>query len=273
MSTDRAAFDWIRRLVEERTGNVLDEQKTYLVNARLAPIVESEGVADVNSLVRQLQTGRHPDLEQSCVEVLLIHETSFFRDRHYFDELATQILPDLIEQRSSTRQLTVWCAACATGQEPYSLAMLIREQFPGLLDDWQLNFVATDLSQGAIAQAKQGSYSQVEIGRGLTPTRTTRFFRQSNGRWSATESLRKGIQFRVHNLLTDDPPLNNVDLVLIRNVLIYMSDGCRSQILQKVHRSMSSRSWLITGATETLFDQSSEFVRGEASIPAYRRVD
>jgi chemotaxis protein methyltransferase CheR len=151
------SFDWVRRLVEQRAGNVLEDQKTYLVESRLTPIVAAAGLASVDELVSRLRTTHQPELERQCIEAMLTHETSFFRDSHYFEALASSFLPELIKRRHSSQHLTIWCAACAAGQEPYSLAMLIREQFADLLDDWQLDFVASDLARSVIKQSREGA--------------------------------------------------------------------------------------------------------------------
>lgn len=270
MKTSTAAFNWFRDLVEDQTGNVLDDQKTYLVETRLRPLVESEGLPDVNTLVERLKAKSDRDLQRRCVEALLIHESSFFRDPHYFDALADHILPGLIERQQSKQRLTIWCAACATGQEAFSLAILLHERFPKLLTDWQLDFVASDLSQPAIEQAARGSYSRVEIARGLTPERTSRFFEPSDGRWEPNESLRSVIRFREVNLLTDPVPTFGIDLVLIRNVLIYMSDSTRRTILAKVRNAMAAHGHVMLGATETLFDIDVGLVRTDSSVPTYQ---
>lgn len=271
MPTSPDSFAWVRRLVEEQTGNVLDDQKTYLVETRLTPIVEAEALTSVDELVHRLRTTRQPELERQCVEAILTHESSFFRDPHYFDALATSILPELIEQRRSTRRLTIWCAACAAGQEPYSLAMLIREQFAHLLDGWELDFVASDLARPVVARARRGHFSRVEIQRGLSPQRSARFFRQENDRWVADQSLQSMIRFRELNLHTDDPPLLGIDLVLLRNVLIYMNEPTRIQVLQRVRRAIAPDGCLILGATETLFDLDVGFERSPGQIPTYRK--
>lgn len=270
MSVSRAAFNWIRNLVEERSGNVLNDEKTYLVETRMAPIVESEGLTGVDALVQRLQSNRSAQLERRCLEALLIHESSFFRDPHYFEALATHILPDLIEQRRDTRRLTIWCAACATGQEPYSLAIILHERFPHLLSDWQLNFVASDLSQAAIEQARHGTYSKVEMDRGLSQTRTSRFFQCTGTRWATGDSLRRMIRFRECNLLTDQAPTTGIDIVLIRNVLIYMNDETRVRVLNKVRDAMAAHGHLMLGATESLFNVDVGFERTPGTVPTYR---
>ncbi len=273
MPTTPASFDWVRRLVEQHTGNVLEDQKAYLVDSRLVPLARSAGLANVDELVSCLRSSRQPELEQQCIEAMLTHETSFFRDSHYFEALASDILPELIERRRSSGNLTIWCAACATGQEPYSLAMLIREQFSDLLTDWRLDFVASDLARPVIRQADEGYYSEVEIQRGLSPQRATRFFHQVDNRWVADQSLCDMIRFREVNLATELPPVSRVDLVLLRNVLIYMNEPTRLQVLQKVRHVLAPDGCLMLGATETLFDLDVAFSQNSGHVPTYRPSD
>ncbi len=273
MPVTSASFDWVRHLVEQRAGNVLDDEKAYLVESRLAPIVESVGLASVDELVSRLRATHQPELERQCVEAMLTHETSFFRDPHYFDALASSILPELINRRLSTQRLTIWCAACAAGQEPYSLAMLIREQLADLLDGWQLDFVASDLARPVIKRSRDGHYSEVEIQRGLSPQRVSRFFHQADNRWVADESLQDMIRFREVNLVTEPPPVSRVDLVLLRNVLIYMNEPTRLHVLQKIQRVLAPDGCLMLGATETLFDLDVGFERNSGQVPTYRLSD
>ena len=270
MGTSSAAFNWIRELVAERAGNVLDDQKTYLVETRLRPLVESEGLDSVDALVHRLKSEPNRALQRRCVEALLIHESSFFRDPHYFDALADNVLPELLECRQPARRLTIWCAACATGQEAFSLAMLLHERFPELLSDWELDFVASDLSQTAIQQATDGTYSQVEMDRGLSPERTARFFQSTDDRWKPTDLLRQTIRFQEVNLLKDSIPVIGIDLVLIRNVLIYMNDPTRQMILARIRNNIAPHGHVMLGATETLFDIDTGFERAPGAVPTYR---
>ena len=260
MPLSRANFDWIRHFVEQRTGNVVDEDKMYLVEARLAAIAESTGKRSVEALIESMRGAADPPLERRVFEAMLTHESSFFRDPHYIEELATEILPHLIRQRQAQRQLHIWCAACAAGQEPYSLAMLIREQF-GLLSDWEVRIVATDLSRPMLDQARLGRYSAVELQRGVSPARQTRFFQQEGTRFVADPVLRQMIEFREMNLVTDPPPLPRFDLILLRNVLIYMTAQTSREILTTAHRALARDGGLMVGSTETLIPQPEQFTR------------
>lgn len=267
-----ANFDWIRRLAEERTGNVLDATKTYLVETRLAPVVESIGMPGIDALVDVLRAGSNLELERRVVEALLTHETSFFRDAHYFEELATTILPDLLRRRQTQRRLNIWCAACSSGQEPYSLAMLLLEQLSGL-HDWELRIFATDYSRPMLDQARRGSFSAVEIQRGLSAARLTRFFQRDGTRHVVLPELKRLIEFREFNLVNDWPPLPRFDLVLIRNVLIYLSESQSRDILARIHGTLANDGHLLLGSTETLIPTPDKFTRSEqCRVACYRPV-
>ena len=260
MPVSSTNFDWIRRLAEERTGNVLDATKTYLVETRLTPIVESLGLFSIDALVDSLRVATNLELERRVVEALLTHETSFFRDPHYFDELAVTILPDLLRRRQAQRRLTIWCAACSSGQEPYSVAMLLHELLGGL-NEWNLRIIATDYSRPMLDQARRGSYSSVEMQRGLSPARLTRYFQRDGSRYTVVPELKRLVDFRELNLAVDKPPQPRFDLVLIRNVLIYLSESLSRDILERIHDSLATDGLLLLGSTETLIPTPDKFAR------------
>jgi chemotaxis protein methyltransferase CheR len=260
---------WVCELVESRSGNVLDESKSYLVDARLAQLAKSQNVANVDELIAKLRSSPNRTLEGNVVEAMLTHETFFFRDAHYFDEIGRKILPSLLKKRESCKRLNIWCAASAGGQEPYSLAMVIHEEV-GTLKDWTINLHATDLSRSMIAHAKTGEYTELEMQRGLSPQRQRRFLQPSGNRWKVVPAIQQMVNFSTLNLCSDSPPYREFDLILMRNVLIYLNDQSKDRILSRVAESLSDDGVLILGATETLYQHPGLFTRDDYRIPAYR---
>jgi len=267
------SYHWICELVEREAGNVLGEQKAYLVDARIAPVAQSLNHSSIDELVEQLQRRPDSELELKIVEAMLIHETSFFRDAHYFEELAEEVIPRLMLAKKNSRELSIWSAACATGQEPYSIAMLLQERF-GTLPDWSLRILATDLSRPMLEQARQGIFSDVDVKRGLNPQRQTRFFTKVNERWQARTGLSSAIDFRVHNLIGEDPPVGTFDIVLLRNILIYLNEEARSRVFQQVLRSLAPGGLLMLGATEAMLPPGKLFRRNSAyAVPCFHAID
>lgn len=181
----------------------------------------------------------------------MTHETSFFRDPHYFDELAERVLPRLIASRAKERRLAIWCAACSTGQEAFSIAMILRERFSDQLRDWQVELLATDVSSRALEQAQSGRFSDVEARRGLSEVRLAQHFRRDQFGWLIDDRLRQMVRFQRLNLLTASPESSPVDLILLRNVLIYMTPSARQTMLSRAKQSLHSDGHLMLGSTES----------------------
>lgn len=271
MTVTADSFEWIRRLLAKRAGNRLESDKAYLVEARLTPLAQRLDLKSIDALVDRLRSSPDPELELQIVEAMLTHESSFFRDTDTFDTLATQVLPRLIERRRDRRELTIWSAACAAGQEPYSVAMLLREQFPEICDSWSVKIIASDLSRPMLDQARSGSYNEIKSQRGLSPERRRRFFTHEQLCWVIHKQLRQSIEFCEVNLCTAPPPLPNFDLILLRNVLIYLTDSARQQVLTRVAKCLANDGSLLLGATETISRQSKLFIRNsEYTIPCFR---
>ena len=208
------------------------------------------------------------EIERQIVEAMLTHESSFFRDESTFDLLASTLLPELIEKRRDCHKITIWSAACAAGQEPCSIAMLIAEEFP-CLADWSMPIIATDFSRKTHAQARTGTYTEAQTRRGLTPERKRRFFREADNRWQISEGLLDAIEYSQINLCDERPPLPQFDLILLRNVLIYLTEEARRQVQAEVARVLAPDGVLILGATESL--ESSLFRRErQLNAPCYR---
>lgn len=259
MSLPAAAFDRIRTLVRARSAIVLDDGKEYLVEARLGPIAKARGMASIDELSSQL-TAAHPELVEQVVEAMTTNETSFFRDLHPFHALQNHVLPELIQRRKQQRTLRIWCAACSSGQEPYTVAMLIREHFPHLAD-WQISISATDLSSAMLARAREGVYRQLEVNRGLSTPQLLRFFDRTGMDWRLKSEIRSMVQFEPLNLIAPWPALPQVDIIFLRNVLIYFDVDVKRQVLAKMRRHLAQDGFLFLGGAETTMNIDSAFER------------
>lgn len=266
-----ADFNFVRDLVRTRAGIVLDAEKAYLVDSRLRQLAKEVGIGTVEALVGAVRAGKNPALTTKVVEAMTTNETSFFRDGHPFETLKTDILPDLIKRRAAAHKLSVWCGACSTGQEPYSLAMLLRESFPSL-NGWDVRILATDLATDILAKAKAGRYTQMEVGRGLPPALLAKYFDKDGANWVVRDTLRRMIEFRQLNLLSEAPPAGSVDLVFLRNVLIYFDVPTKIGILDRVRAALRPDGYLFLGSTETTWNLHDGFVRVPSGQTHYYKV-
>lgn len=257
-----AEFDYVCRLVRDRSGIVLESGKEYLVDARLTPVARQCELGSVSELVGRLRGGPDDGLVARVVEAMVTSETSFFRDHHPFETLRTTVLPDLINRRRDERRLNVWFAASATGQEPYSFAMLVRERFPELLG-WRLDLLATDLSAEVLARARAGRYSQIEVNRGLPAALLVKYFHQHGATWELSEDVRRMVEFRELNLTRPWPVLPRMDLVFLRNVMIYFDADTKKSILGRAARLLRPDGHLLLGAAETTLNLEDSFRRSE----------
>jgi len=249
MPITTADFDYVRAQVRQRSAIVLEPGKEYLVESRLGALARSLGMESVGALVSDLQRGK-PGLMEKVVEAMTTNETSFFRDLRPFDALRTEIVPQLIERRKATRTLDIWSAACSSGQEPYTIAMTLREHFPELAS-WTIRILGTDLSTEILAQAKEGNYSQIEVNRGLPSKLLVKYFEHQGTRWVVKDELRKQIDYRPMNLVAPWPVMRPMDIVFVRNVLIYFDVDTKRQILDNVKRVLKPDGFLFLGAAET----------------------
>jgi chemotaxis protein methyltransferase CheR len=254
-------FNFIRTLVRDRTAITLDDSKVYLVNARLLPIARKAGLSSVVALIRELQIRSPGDLHTECVEAIVTTETSFFRDFFPFEAMKQTIIPGIVDERSAgERNLAIWSAGCSSGQEPYSIAMLIRDGFPELLS-WNVKIFASDVSNGMLERSKVGSYSQNEINRGLPAPMLVKYFGQNGTTWRINEEIRRMVTFFPHNLAQGTPSLPPVDIVLMRNVLIYFDVDTKRQVLESVRRTLRPGGHLILGTAETTLNLDERFIR------------
>lgn len=259
MTLSRENFDHVRILLRQRSGHVLEEDKVYLVETRLLSLAIRHGFPTVDDLVLSLRGRRSESLIGEVVEAMTINETYFFRDGHPFEALRQTVLPELIRSRAATRTLNIWSAACSSGQEPYSVALILRHYFP-VLADWNIRLIATDLSLGMLERARTGRYSDLEVSRGLPPHLLDAYFKREQGGWQIREEIRRMVDFRPLNLSGVWPWLPFLDLVLMRNVLIYFDVTTRQQILDRVHRMIQPDGYLILGGAETTHNLTDCFV-------------
>jgi chemotaxis protein methyltransferase CheR len=249
-------FDVLRRLINRRSGLALDAEKAYLAESRLQPLVQQLGLSGLGGLVKLLLSGTRQDLERDVVEAMTTNETFFFRDRVPFESFRKVILPYLLEARRETRRIRIWCAACSSGQEPYSLAMLLDEE-AFRLSGWHVEILATDLSRAVLSAAREGVYSQFEIQRGLPIAQLLRYFRQEGERWRINEHLRSRICFEEFNLLSDYAPFGTFDVILCRNVLIYFDLPTKTSVLDRMAKALAPDGYFVMGAAETVIGLTS----------------
>lgn len=254
---DPEDYAFVQQLVLKHASISLSSEQQYLVKSRLEPVAKQAGLPDLATLVQRLRREPYGALHATVIEAMTTNETSWFRDKHPFETLRKQILPELIARKRADRTLHLWSAACSTGQEPYSLAMLIRET-PELAG-WNVRILATDLSRAAITRAREGLYSSLELGRGMPDRLLDQYFDRDGDAFRARRVLRTMIDWQPMNLAALLPQLPIFDVVFLRNVLIYFSPATCAQILKNVHNTMSRKGYLILGTTENMLGLSVGF--------------
>jgi chemotaxis protein methyltransferase CheR len=245
------AFDALCVYLKKSSGLVLDQSKQYLVESRVLPIVKREKLAGLADLVMILERGSSASLAKEVIEAMTINETYFFRDRTPFDKFRDVVMPRLIANRASERSVRVWVAASSTGQEPYSLAMILDEmahKMPG----WRVDLVATDIAEPQLMKARNATYTQFEVQRGLSTAHLLRYFTQLGDTWQVIPALRSKVQFRQFNLLSDFAVLGRFDVIFCRNVLIYFDAATKSDILKRMSRTLAPDGALFLGASESV---------------------
>ncbi len=264
-------IDFLRDLVSRRSGNVLTKEQGYLLESRLAPVATTAGLKNVEALVSELRRSNNSILHDRVSDAMTINETSFFRDRHPFDAMRDHILPAMIQSRQATKHLSIWCAASSCGQEPYSLAILIREHFAKQLAGWNVRIVATDISDEILAKAKLGRYSQFEVGRGMPSKLLVNHFDRQGADWVLKDDVRRLVDFRKLNLTQPWPYFSPFDIVFIRNVLIYFDQPTKQSILERTLKVLRPDGYLFVGGSETLLKMNLPIRREDVGPTAVYR--
>lgn len=254
-----ADYAYLRELVYGLSQNVLDPSRDYLFDTRLSRVLRNQGMTRLDELVRYLRTHSSPALEKIVAEAMTINETSFFRDTRPFDLLRTELLPKIIESRKAVRTLRFWSAACSTGQEAYSIAMMLLESFP-MLVGWNLRIEGTDISSEVVERAQSGSYHRIEINRGLPARAVVRYFDHVGEDWTVKAEVKKLCNFRQANLCAPQLPFNRIsdrfDVIFLRNVMLYFSQETRKTLMANIHRILAPDGVLFLGSSEQPADPS-----------------
>lgn len=265
-----ADFDYVRTLMRDQAGIVLEGSKEYFVESRLQTLAQRENVETVDDLVAALRADPPGELRRKVLDAILLEDTAFFRDLSVFEALRGRILPELIQVRQDERVLCIWCGAASSGQEPFSVLITLAEHFPAVLD-WDLTFLATDLRRPALAQAAAGRFSQLEINRGVPPTLLMKYFARQDAEWEFHPELRRRIDFREVNLVSPWPDLPPLDLVLLRNVLGHFDAETRHSVLACVRKRLRPGGYLLLGAKENVSDLADGFeMVGSGKATFYR---
>lgn len=257
-------------LLEARTGQQLTMNRRWRLETALAQLLRERSIASIDELITILVMGREPSLSTRVVEALLNNETYFFRDRQPFDLLKAAALPELARRRENSRTIRIWSAGCSAGQEAYSLAMLFAED-PVRWSGWTIDILGSDVSQGIVERARCGTYSQFEVQRGLGIQQMIRWFEETPAGWRAVEALRKTVRFQVHNLLETPPHPGKFDLILCRNVLLYLEEKTRRKAFDRLSGALAPDGWLMLGAGETVIGQAPSLEADRDMRGLYRR--
>jgi len=266
MTVSQADFQFVRHLVHDQSAIAIEDGKEYLVQARLGPLVRREGLDSVGELVDRLRTGA-PALRDDVVEAITTNETSFFRDAHAFAALRDEIVPRLL--KDATSGLRIWSAAASTGQEAYSIAILLREHFPNALE---ATILGSDLSGEVLRRASHGRFTQLEVNRGLPARLLVKYFDRHGLEWQVAERVQRMVTFRKLNLARPLPALPPMDIVLLRNVLIYFDSDTKAAVLRQVARVLRPGGYLFLGSAETTYGIDARWERVEVGRSVFYRM-
>ncbi|MGB0694473.1 MAG: CheR family methyltransferase [Rhodospirillaceae bacterium] len=264
-------FDFVSKMLKDKSGLVLTKDKSYLLESRLMPLARKRGSKGLDDLIAQLRR-RDLTLEKEIVEAMTTNESFFFRDNKPFDQFRSVVLPNLLKARASKRSFRIWCAAASSGQEPYSIAMILKEE-AAKLAGWRVEIIGTDISSDILAKAKSGQYTQFEVQRGMPMQLLVKYFKKKEDVWEIDPSIRSAVQYRELNLLSNLGMLGQFDVVFCRNVLIYFDQPTKADVLDRVAKIMPDDGVLYLGGAETVLGISNAFkpVPGQRGVYAVAR--
>jgi chemotaxis protein methyltransferase CheR len=265
-----ADFDFVRKIVRDGAAISLDDSKQYLVQSRLEPLAAKVCGGSVDELLRRLRGAPHGELHTKVIEAMTTNETYFFRDNSPFEALRKVVLPVLLKRAESTKALTIWSAASSSGQEAYSIAMLLDTYFPALAG-WSVQIVGTDISSAMVRRAQDGIFTQLEVNRGLPAPMLVKYFERDRLEWKLKEPIRRRVTFRQMNLLDARYDLPRLDVVFLRNVLIYFEKPVKEAIVSRIHKLLRPDGAVFLGAGETMFNIDDRFTAVQAEKTLYYR--
>lgn len=251
-------FAFFTKYIYDQTGLVLGPDKMYLIESRLAPLARKYNLANIDLLVGQLRASKAPDLHRDIVDAMMTNESFFFRDGKPFEQFRQLVLPGLLQSRATKKSFRIWCAAASTGQEPYTLAMILKEE-AAKLAGWRIDIVGTDISHDALDRARAGIYTQFEVQRGLPIQLLVKYFKQDGDKWQIAPEIRSAVQYRNFNLLSDFGSLGGFDVIFCRNVLIYFDQKTKGAILDRMAKLLPADGLLYLGGAETVLGVTERF--------------
>jgi chemotaxis protein methyltransferase CheR len=264
-------FDFLAKLLKERSGLVLGKDKSYLLESRLMPVARKRGYKGLDELVAQLRK-RDEALAADVTDAMTTNESFFFRDSKPFDQFRDVVLPNLLKTRATKKSFRIWCAAASSGQEPYSLAMILKEN-AAKLAGWRTEIVGTDLSREILQKARAGLYSQFEVQRGLPIQFLVKYFKKRDDQWEVDPAIRAMVQYKEWNLLQDVRALGTFDVVFCRNVLIYFDQQTKGVVLDNIAKQLTDDGVLYLGGAETVLGISERFkpIAGQRGVYAVNK--
>jgi chemotaxis protein methyltransferase CheR len=270
-SIGQADFEFISRFVKDEIGLVLESGKEYLVQTRLGPLATTQGFESLEGLITALRRSPSISLKSLVLDAMTTNETLFFRDGKPFEGLKKLVIPELMEKRSSIKKLSIWCGAASTGQEPYSLSLMLHDNFPLLLN-WDFKFLATDVCTQVLQKAREATYSQFEVNRGLPAPMLVKYFERNGIKWQLKESVRSKVDFKEMNLLGNWSIVpNNLDIIFMRNVLIYFDEDTKREIFRKIRKVLAPDGYFIVGGSEGVTNIDPNFDRVMAEGATFYR--